>query len=98
MFLGTQTPTKAKTKVQARDDLKRFYEVGEGVQLKPYQLELREAQRAYTRNDREREIQAYRNVMGQVRSEGLDENGLTGVQSWNDELETLLSILLSGEK
>ena len=98
LFVASQTPTKAKTKVQAREDLRRFYEVGEGVSLKPYQLELREAQRAYTRNDRKREIAAYRKVMGRVRSEGLDENGLTGVQSWNDELETLLSILLSGEK
>ena len=62
----------------------------------PYQANLRESQRAYSRGDRQAERQNYRRVLELLRSESKNRySGVTGTPSGDLELEKLLSTLLS---
>lgn len=83
----------------AREEIRRFYSVRPDVELKPYQLELREAQLAHSRNDRKGEIAAYRKVMNRFRAEDKSKFvGVTGSPGADVELERLVSILLGDGK
>jgi len=82
-------------KVQARQDLARFYETGVGLP-KPYQLQLREGQLANSRGDRRAEREHYRKVLAQLRVEGRSKfQPLTGTLEGDKELDRILSILLA---
>jgi hypothetical protein len=84
---------------QARQDIRRFYSVREDIQLQTFQLELREAQLAHSRNDRPGEIAAYRKVMTRFRAEDKSKFvGVTGSPGADIELEKLVSILLGDGK
>lgn len=88
-----------KTITEARNNIKQFYEVRSDEELKPFQIELREAQLAHSRGDRDAEIKAYQTVMARFHAE--DRNpftGLTGSPTWDIELEDLVSILLKAAK
>ncbi len=90
--------TNEKSLGDVRQKLQKFYETRIDVQLRPYQLELREAQLAHSRRDREGEIRELRKVMARFRAE--DRNkfvGVTGSPSADKELERLVSALLGGE-
>jgi len=92
-FQGVQSA--ASIKVQARQDLARFYETGVGLP-KPYQLQLREGQLAHSRGDRRAEREHYRKVLAQLRAEGRSKfQGLTGTPAGDAELDRILSILLA---
>jgi hypothetical protein len=89
-------PTQRKSSAEARRAIREFYEVRPGSPLEPYQSELRLAQQAHSRGDREAELNHYRNVMAYLRAE--DRNpytGLTGSKERDAELESYLSGLLS---
>ena len=69
----------------------------ESKDLEPYQVLLREAQRAYTRGDYKNERKHYRKVLDMLRAErGPLEKGLTGSRSRDKKLEKAISVLLSG--
>ena len=92
-FEGVQSAESIKK--QARDDLVRFYETGVGLP-KPYQLQLREGQRASSRGDRRAEREHYRKVLAQLRAEGRSKfQPLTGSLEGDKELDQILSILLA---
>lgn len=79
----------------ARQEIRQFYSVRTDVQLKPYQLELREAQLAHSRKDRDGEIAAYRKVMARFRAEDKSKfAGVTGSPTSDIKLEALVSVLL----
>ena len=66
--------------------------------LEPYQLLLREAQRAYSRGDYKTQRQQYRKVLDLLRAErGPEEKGLTGSRLRDEKLMDAISTLLSGE-
>ena len=78
-----------------RNEIARFYETRIDVDLKPYQLELREAQLAYSRGDIQGEKAAYRKVMRRFRAEDRSQYaGVTGSPTSDAELEKLVSIML----
>ncbi len=93
-----QTSASERRLDEARQEIKRFYkQMREDVPLRPYQLELREAQLAHSRNDRRAEVAAYRKTMARFRSEDKDPAyGVTGSIGSDAELEQLLSILIGG--
>ncbi len=65
-------------------------------ELDPYQLLLREAQRAYSRGDHETERENYRRVLNMLRAErAADQRGLTGGRRRDKQLEEAISVLLS---
>ncbi len=65
--------------------------------LEPYQILLRDAQRAYTRGDHKTERRDYVRVLEMLRAERSGyEKGLTGSRTRDRELEEALSVLLSG--
>ncbi len=99
LFLADLSP-KADEAVlnRARNEIGRFYSVRSDVQLKPFQLELREAQLAHSKKDRKGEIAAYRKVMSRFRAEDKSKNGVTGSPSADNELKKLVSILLGDGK
>lgn len=95
LFLADFSPqVDEKALEKARQEIRRYYSVRTDVQLKPFQLELREAQLAHSRNDREAEIAAYRKVMARFRAEDKNKNGITGSPSADIELKKWVSILL----
>ena len=100
LFLADFSPkTDEAVLNKARDEIRRFYSVRSDIQLKPYQLELREAQLANSRNDRAGEIAAYRKVMTRFRAEDKSQFvGVTGSPGADIELEKLVSILLGDGK
>ncbi|NUQ65995.1 MAG: hypothetical protein HUU20_26335 [Pirellulales bacterium] len=64
--------------------------------LAPYQVDLREAQRAHSVGDRETEAQQYRKVLAMLRAErGKFERGLTGSLTRDKELQRQITIILS---
>jgi len=84
-------------RAQARHDLAIYYG-SEAVQLRPYQVLLREAQQAHSRGDFATERQRYRQVLALLRAEGRNQYiGLTGTPKDDEELARLLSILLANE-
>ena len=65
--------------------------------LQPYEVLLREAQRAHTRGDYKTECRNYRKVLDMLHAEGIFElKGVTGTRSRDKALEEALSVLLSG--
>jgi hypothetical protein len=84
---------------EARKDVERFYEVREDQELQPYQLELREAQRAYSRGDFSAEASFYQKVMLRFHNEALTKySGLTGSPVGDNDLEKNVSLLLKDAK
>ncbi len=80
---------------EVRAEIERFYETRIDIELKPYQHELREAQLAHSRGDREAETSAYRNVMARFHAEDRSRfAGVTGSPTADAELEKLVSIML----
>lgn len=83
---------------RARAEIRRFYEVRIDVELKPYQVDLREAQLAHSRGDHEAEQEAYRRVMARFHAE--DRNpfvGVTGSPTADAELEKLVATMLGDD-
>jgi hypothetical protein len=86
-------------KVQMRQMIEEEY-FGAGTidakGLEPYQLLLRESQRASTRGDYKTEREQYRQVLDMLRTErGIHEKGLTGSRSRDEKLKNAISILLN---
>ena len=100
LFLaGGQTKTDRTKLNRVRKEISRFYETRIDVDLKPYQLELREAQMAYSRGDIKAEKDAYRKVMRRFRAEDRSQYaGVTGSPTSDAELEKLVSIMLGNGK
>jgi hypothetical protein len=70
----------------------------EDKNLAPYQLLLREAQRAHTRGDVKTERANYRKVLHMLRAERApDERGLTGGSQRDRKLEEAIAVLLRGD-
>jgi hypothetical protein len=89
------SPTAASVQKQARADLERFYATGIALP-KPYQVELRSGQLAYSRGDRRAEREHYRRVLAMLRAEGRSRfQFLTGSLKDDQDLDRLLSILLA---
>ncbi len=66
--------------------------------LEPYQMRLREAQRAHSHGDFNTERERYRRVLDMLRAErGAEEKGLTGSRKRDKELEEAISVLLGGQ-
>ncbi|MBU4270548.1 MAG: hypothetical protein KKE86_06155 [Planctomycetes bacterium] len=99
--LNPPADPRSKTKEQQRYLIERdFFGTGniDNRTLKPYQILLREAQRAYTRGDYKTERENYRRVLEMLRAErGADRKGLTGSRRRDMQLEEAISVLLSGE-
>jgi hypothetical protein len=95
----TDTATSQR-KDEARQVIEsKFFGAGniENKGLEPYQVLLREAQRARSRGDFATERQHYRRVLDMLRAErGADEKGLTGSHRRDKELEEEISVLLGG--
>ena len=80
---------------EVRTEIARFYETRIDIELKPYQHELREAQLAHSRGDRDAEKLAYRRVMARFHAEDRSKfAGVTGSPTADAELEKLVSIML----
>ena len=98
--LGSPATPQSERKEQMRYLIERdFFGSGniDNRALKPYQILLREAQRAYTRGDYKTERENYRRVLGMLRAErGADRKGLTGSRRRDKKLEEAISVLLSG--
>ena len=89
--------TDARAKIRIRRQIVKYYGDDEKQDLMPYQVLLREARLAYSRNDRVAESRAYRKVLEMLNAEDNNPfNGLTGKGEVADkELKEWLSILLS---
>lgn len=99
VFSGlAETVRESRTQNEDRELLREFYAT-RGTEPKPYQVNLREAQLAHSRGDRELEIELYRNVMNRFRAEDRNPySGLTGSPTRDLELEELLAIMLSEDE
>jgi hypothetical protein len=87
--------TQSARRELARQQLAEFYAQPDEA-LAPYQIYLREAQRAHSRGDRQNERDNYRRVLRLLRAEGRSRfETVTRTPSSDDRLEELLSILLS---
>lgn len=97
LFLVPQNSAQDKKLLEeARVEIRKFYAGRQDGDLQPYQIELREAQRA---KDRQDEIAAYRKVMARFRAEDRNEFvGVTGSPGEDIKLQELLSILLGDGK
>ncbi len=95
----SQTPTKRSARKQARETIqdKFFTDQGSPGPERQYQVYLREAQQEYARGDFKREREFYRRVLGLLRAErgSKFDEGLTGSQDRDRELEEQIMILLS---
>ncbi len=100
LFLIESGHPEAKQEVEeARNDVVRFYQVREDQELKPYQRELREAQRAFSRGDFSAESSYYQKVMLRFHDENLTKySGLTGSPVGDMELEKDVALLLKDAK
>src|SRR5262245_45164294 len=91
------TDSASSRRAQARRDLALYYG-SEAVQLRPYQVLLREAQQAHSRGDFETERKRYRQVLALLRAEGRSQYvGLTGSPKDDEELARLLSDILRND-
>lgn len=89
--------SSARTKAHARRQIEEQYfgEIGSQQPLKPYQIYLREAQRAHTQRDFKRERELYRRVLELLRAERPREaRGLTGSRQRDKDLQQYISVLL----
>jgi hypothetical protein len=94
MDFGPQETGRVRRE-QARQHLSEFYAQPD-ESLVPYQVYLREAQRAHSRGDRAAERESYRRVLRLLRAEGRSRfETVTRTPAGDDRLEELLSILLS---
>jgi hypothetical protein len=95
----SSSTSRAEQKAEKRRTIEDHYfglNNVENAKLEPYQILLRNAQRAYTRGDYLTERRNYRRVLELLRQErGNLEKGLTGSRSRDKELEDALSVLLS---
>jgi hypothetical protein len=74
-----------------------FANLNSAEPLSDYQVLLREAQQAHSRGDHETERRKYREVLNMLREERRPfERGLTGSRRRDKELESLITVLLSG--
>jgi hypothetical protein len=99
MQVGPSAASGAQQKAEMRQLLKEQYFGAGDLEngLEPYQLLLREAQRAHSRGDRKTECRNYRKVVDLLHAEGVSEmKGVTGSRSRDKALEDALSVLLSG--
>jgi len=97
LFASQQSVTSQAELDQARAEIAMYYHTRIDVDLKPYQLELREAQLAHSRGDRKSEIDAYRKVMKRFHREDRNQFvGVTGSPTADQELERLVSTMLRG--
>lgn len=80
---------------RARLQIARFYQES-GAALEPYQLLLRDAQRARSRGDRESERAKYREVLRLLRTEGRP-TSLTESREADRELEAAIAMALRDE-
>ena len=90
-------PATSQTNKQAdaRAQLAAFYKESRGTLL-PYQQNLRAAQQAYSRGDRDAEREEYRKVVSLLRNEGRGRfSSLTRTHSEDRKLEELLIVLLA---
>jgi hypothetical protein len=97
MLPDTSTQSdKSLGRRQARRAIARGYWAElDGQPTAPYQVYLREAQRAFHRGDYRQERDYYRVVLGLLRSERKPVTGITGSPGRDEELETHLVCLLS---
>jgi len=101
VFLGgDSSASSSRIKAIMRQKIENsYFGLGnlESEDLKPYQLELREARQAYSRGDYKAEQVHCRKVLNLLRAErGMEDHGLTGSRTKDKELEEALTILLSG--
>jgi hypothetical protein len=82
----------AEAQSQARARIARFYQES-GAALEPYQLLLRDAQRARSRGDRETEREKYREVLRLLRAESRS-TSLTDSRESDRELEAAIALAL----
>ncbi len=94
---GTTSSPDSPAKVQARYSIEREYfaDLDDPSPRVPYQLLLREAQRAYARGDYKREQELYRRVLELLRQERPQGESLTGSTQRDRRLEELLVRLLA---
>jgi predicted lipid-binding transport protein (Tim44 family) len=85
--------------IDARRDIEEHYFGEPGKKdLEPYQIKLREAERAYGRKDFKQERLLYKKVLDMLRAErGPADSGLTGSRSRDKNLEKDVNILLNEE-
>ena len=100
--LGPEGPSNASQRGTARYMIERDYFADEEhlklenpPPLKPYQVLLRDAQRAHSRGDDKTERDRYRRVLALLRSERGQFEGITGSPARDRTLEEQLIILLS---
>lgn len=99
LLLGGEENDDLERLEKTRQSIRTFYQIRPDQELKPYQLELRQAQLAHSRGDYYGEIRAYQSVMYRFRAEDLSEfSGLTGSPTSDRELEEWVSILLNEAK
>ncbi|HET6882524.1 MAG TPA: hypothetical protein VFI31_20325 [Pirellulales bacterium] len=87
--------TGANKREEARYQIVSFYGHAEGA-LEPYQLLLRDAQRAHSRGDHATEQANYREVLRLLRAENRS-TSLTETRDGDQQLEEAISIVLAGE-
>ncbi len=87
---------RGREQIQARWTIEREYfsHLDPNQPLVPYQLLLREAQRAHARSDQRAERDAYRAVLRLLRAERGRFEGLTGSPKSDRELEELITVVL----
>jgi hypothetical protein len=93
----SDAPRKTRERMEAREILQREYfaEMDKAAHY-PYQVLLREAQRAHSRRDWKQERALYRKVLDLLRAEPrTPEKNLTGSPRRDQDLERQLTILLS---
>ena len=96
---GMQPSASAKKVLEARENIREFYEVRIDEEVAPYQRDLREAQLANSRGDIRAEIRFYEQVMARFHAEDRNRfQGLTGSPTGDIELEDLVSVLLNEAK
>jgi uncharacterized protein YbaR (Trm112 family) len=96
---GPSNAARAKQRAAMRQKIEDQYFGSDSIENKdvePYQVLLRDAQRAYTRGDYRAAQRNYRRVLEMLREErGNLERGLTGSRTRDKELEEALSVLVS---
>ena len=96
--LEPRGPSNAEQRAHARHVIEEefFADLNSPEPRKPYQIYLREAQRAHSRGDGTTERQLYRKVLDLLRTERARyDDGVTGSPGNDKKLEEQISILLS---
>jgi hypothetical protein len=99
LLLGDAPAQKSaqSRRAEVRQEISSFYGT-EAINLRPFQVLLREAQQAHSRGDRATERQKYRQVLALLRSEKRSKyENVTGTPGDDERLAELLSILLTSE-